>query len=265
MQLINRFFSSKFIRVLIIFMFLIIVMDPVFALVIPYGDKHNAYSIWILQNTSIGARIFYSFKYLFPLLFTGGIYQFEVSSSLGTCKTVRLDSRGTYLLYHILVPACLCFLIFFLFFSLNTILSNLLYENKIACLEEWYLPNPDTFAMYILDHWGILMLELFYGFLVSLMETIFCIVIICFQICFRFKNVYLGFVVPVVIIYVLLYVFETKLDMMDKSITLITQPATSHAIKNIIWFDDLLITYGLWSMFIAVLLMIAVKRSKDWI
>ena len=260
----NKCLKNKLVILISVLNIIVIGLDPVYTRLTPFGDSTNSYSIWILQNTSLGAMIYYACIYITPFAYTGLIFLDDLSSGIDIKKISRYG-RFKYQMRNILIPSLIAYIGLQTSFLLNIMLSDILYPGGYDTLESWYYPNEGTFSYTILDKYGFIPLEIFYTACASFYEALLCAFYILFQMMTRIRNLCLSAIASILAVHAINYLLDSNERWMYYSANITVQPASSYALKHIISFSDLGLSFFIW-IFLELLMYVVVGyRNKNYV
>lgn len=80
---------------------------------------------------------------------------------------------------------------------------------------------------------------------------------------FRFRNQYVAIIAPVVILYVITFVFDSTMNLYQYNIRMILQPRATSALTILITTSDVVKTFAVWVLVDFIFIMIGFVRNRD--
>lgn len=267
---IKKIYSNKLIQVTLFILLIISIADPM-SIYFINGSNPNfftnigkqPYQFWLLMNSSgWGYAVFMRLMLVFPVISTGLIYFHERNSSLTEFLMIRGNKKAYYFskISSVFVSTFINFLIILLF---NLIITFWLFDSNSPKTDVFYsmTPKDGTFAMFFFQISPFLM-GVVYTMLNALTIATMAVFALSVQMVYRFRNLYLAFIVPFGILFSSNYVSELFLNLEHK-LSIINQPRAASAVVNLITFQDVILVYIVTILIVLVLCMFGIWRNKE--
>ncbi len=270
---IKKLLRSRIVKNMILCLFIVAIIAPISTYIIykDYGyfseEGANPFQYWLL-NYTIGwaGPMYFRMFFLLPVLSTGMIYFYESSSSIREILLTKI-SRKTYYTSKILSVFTLSFCTFLLFFSINLVCTHLCFHGEE--MTDYYkeiLPIDGSFAFSFYKI-SPLFMEIAYGFINTVAQSILAVVCLSIQIIMKFKNKYAAFICPFFFMYVVDYFCEIMaVSVFNKPflcLSGIVQPSMCWALNEAPKFKDLGLVFGISIMIMLGCAVIGFFRNED--
>lgn len=267
----KKIISNKLIITLLIALLLVMIADPISILIQSINQPAvfetlgvNPFQYWILINSaSFGGSIFYIGFFIFPVFFSGVIFHSEQSSSISQLL-ISKKSKTKYFVSKALSFFFFTFIAFSTLLLINVAITYCIFPNTNDFTEQYkfFVPQEGTFA-YMLYSINPAFMAVGYSLLNGLALALVSAFYYAVQLIAKFKNQYASLIVPVVLFYVISYVFDTITFLWNYNLKLIIQPISASALTRIISAQDVGITLMIWFIIDIVLISIGIIRNRD--
>jgi len=263
--------KSRIVRILFLFLLAIMVFDPIS--VYFQGVQHpemfdyigkNPFPFWLLMNSvNWGNSIYNTLFFVFPVLVTGLVFYNECTSSMLSFLITR-DSKKKYMISKVLSTFVFSLLFFFLLLLINLLTTYIVFDID-AKPSDYYntiIPKAGSFAFGAFEKNPFLM-ALLYTTLNAVALAIFSVFSIAIHMIIELKNQYIAIAVPIVIMYVITFVFDSTISLFRYNISMILQPAAAYGLTVVISYYDVAITFLAWIFIDILLVTIGYLRRSD--
>ena len=267
---VKRLYKSKLVLLPLLVMGIVVVLDPIHMRFVrsnypgfAYDIGINQFQFWLLMHSSgWGHSVYRTLMFLFPVLSTGMLFFFEQSTSVLPMKIAR-RSRWQYLWSKVGSVFFTAFFNFFCLFVLNLIVTGCCFSLDAPMTEQYSfcVPKAGSFA-YGLYQLGPVVMEVAYGALNALAIALMAVIVIGIQMACKFRNFYLAFLIPFLLIHAGNYM-ETFLLGSQHQFSMVIQPLAASALKVCITTSDLLVAFGILAAAAALAVLAGMYRSRD--
>ena len=102
-----------------------------------------------------------------------------------------------------------------------------------------------------------------YTFLNAAALALFSLFTLALQMMFRFPNIYVAIIVPIVVLFLFSYGMDAFPWLFHYNMRMLLQPMAATALSEILSAQDLAITFGGWAVIDAILLFLGVHRRRE--
>lgn len=262
---IRRLLHNRVIQIMFLSLLFISVLDPVYWKIqtvrFPQAFDINPFNYFGLVNTAgFMGSIFFLFIAIFPVFLNGMMYYDESRSSMREFLIIR-GGKKKYLCSKVISVWLLSVLFFAILLALNLLIVYIFFPDSNE-ISSYYIPQSGTFAATLFEKNPLFML-IFYIVCNVLAVSLFAVFVVAIQMCIRFPNRYIAMIVPVVVLYLVIFLFDSQDAVRQYDINMLIQPASSYAITTIITLRDYLITYLGWAVADVALVIIGIFRNRD--
>lgn len=266
---VKNFFKNKVILILLAFLLCVMIFDPitVFLTGLRYenyfdGIGENMYNFWLLLNSaSWGGELFNTLVYIFPVILTGMAFYREHNSSMQKLMVSR-GGRKKYIISKMLSAMLLSFVLFLGLLLSNLLITSLLFTWGTSGIYPMFIPNEGSFAhaLFVINP---IYTCLFYTFLNAVIVSLLTGFCVGLHLVIRFPNIYIAMIVPIILIYVANYVFDSQFIIRSYSLNYLRQPAASYAMSWVFTFEHCFTMVFGWLLVDVVLLVVGVIRNRN--
>lgn len=260
---IKKIYSNKFIRIMILLLFILAVVDPILSYIEPMNAIENPYEFWLLLNSSgIGFKIYRIFIYIFPIISTGLIYFEERNTSLCGILLTKV-SRGKYFCSKVFAVFLTTFINFLIPLLLNVLITYMLFDaNALETdLFKGVIPQHGMFCEYLFLKNPIYSCIL-YCVLNAFSEALLAVLVLLIHMVYKFNNRFITFFVSFITLClstdVVSKVFGSKYDF-----PFIIQPMAAASCNITMTTLNVITTYIMFILILGIIGLIAIRRNKD--
>jgi len=275
----NYFFSdlkkickNNFIPILFVFLLAVMILDPISVYIKGVQNPElfdqigkNPFRFWLLMNSfGWGGSIYNTLFWIFPVLATGLIFYDERNSSMFTLLIIR-DRKIKYMLAKVASAFVFSFGFFLLILSVNLLITYTIFPPMDAKLTEHYnflIPKKGTFV-YGIYQISPLLMAITYTILNAVVIAILSVFTLGIHMIFNLKNKYIAIVVPIIVLYVITFVFDSTADLFQYNIRMIVQPQATIALTDAITGNNVAVTLAIWVLLDIILVTIGFVRNRD--
>lgn len=256
--------KNKIILITTLFLLIIMIIDPIsiFINVLRFDFHNNMYHYWLLMNSAnFGGEFFNTLFYIFPIVFTGMIYFNEDKSSVKKMLLIR-SKKIKYYISKWLSVIIFVFILFMILLLTNLLLTNVLFLNNPHGVDPMLIPSKTSFAyeLFILDPIYVCLFYTFMNALIMALLTGFCVGL---HMVVKFPNIYIAMIVPIIIMFVVNFIFDSQALLRSYSINLNRQPAASYAMSVEFSFEHFFTTVGILFVIDILLLIVGLIRNRN--
>ena len=224
----------------------------------------NPFQFLLLTNSvSWGNQVYNTLFWVIAVLLTGMLFFQEQKSAALTCQVVRMGHRR-YFASKIFATGLFTFVSVFVILCVNLLVTCLVFRewHVFSSYYEYLIPREGTFAAAL---YQVSPLWMMVGYIVlnAAALALFALFALAMQMVFRFPNVYVAIVLPVVILFLLSYYMDTSPERFHYNIRMLLQPRAASGLTEILSAQDLAITFGGWAVIDAILLFLGVRRRQE--
>lgn len=225
----------------------------------------NAFQYWLLLNSvSWGFSVYHTLFFILPMLITGMVYYQQKNSSMQLLLATRKNAIG-FCLSKVMSTFLFCFIVFFLLFSFNLLVTYIVFPGD-APKTDYYknvTPKLGTFAYAIFQSSPVAMAFL-YIFMNSLAIGIFAVFELSIQMIFNFKNQYISLIVPVLVAYFSIYLFDSQTSLISYNLQMILQPLATAGLTILLTWSNVMMTFAMWILIDFILVIIGIVRNSRY-
>jgi hypothetical protein len=268
---IKRVYRNKIVLTVLAALVLVMIIEPISVRLqeLRYpnyfeGIGKNPFQFWILMNSSgWGNGLFNTLFFVFPIIFGSMHYYDERNTSVQILLYTR-KNRSEYFLSKILSTFLCACIAFISLLAINGLATYMLFPENAPFTDyhRWVVPNKGTFAYDVYTVSPILMIGL-YSLLNAMAIAIFAVFYLVIQMVFKFKNRYIALIVPLLLMYIIAFLFDSQIQLYRYNIRLIIQPRAANAITEIIQWHDVILTYAGWMAIVIALMLIGLVRNRE--
>lgn len=268
---IKKMYKSNIVRMLFIFLLAVMILDPIS--VYFHAGRYpefftqigkNPFQFWLLMNSAgWGFTVYSTLFWALPVLVTGLIFYSEKNSSMFTLLTVR-DQKIKYMLAKVAATFVFSFVFFLIILSVNLIITYAIFpvDAKFTEYYKFIVPKQGSFVYGIFQKSPFLM-AITYTILNSAVIAMFSVFTLGIHMAFNFSNRYIAIVAPIIVLYVITFVFDSTVDLFQYNIRMIIQPRATSALTAVITGSSVAATLAAWGLIDMILLKIGFVRNKD--
>ena len=230
----------------------------------PGAPGKNPFQFWLLMNSvSWGHQVYHTLLWIIPVLLTGMVFFQEQKSAMLTCQIVRMGRRD-YFSSKIIATGVFSFVSILVILSASLLVTCLVFRDwgVHSTYYEGILPQVGTFADAL---YQVSPLCMMFGYTVlnAAALALLALFALAVQMVFRFPNIYVAIIVPVVILYLVSFGMEASPALHHYSMRFLLQPMAATALEATLTPQDLAITFGGWAAVDAGLLFLGVRRHQE--
>lgn len=260
---IKKIYSNNFIRIMILFLFILAVVDPVLAYNEPINILENPYEFWLLLNSGgIGFKIYRRLIYIFPIISTGLIYFEERNTSLCGILLTKV-SRRKYFYSKVFAVFLTTFINFLIPLLLNILITYMLFDGNALTTDSFksFIPQHGMFCEYLFLKNPIYSCIL-YCVLNAFSEALLAVLVLLIHMVYKFNNRFIAFFVSFIALClstdIVSKVFGPKYDF-----PFIIQPMVAASCNINITTFNVITTYIMFIFILGIIGLIAIRRNKD--
>lgn len=260
---IRKIYSNNFIRIMILFLFILAVVDPVLAYNEPINILENPYEFWLLLNSGgIGFKIYRRLIYIFPIISTGLIYFEERNTSLCGILLTKV-SRRKYFCSKVFAVFLTTFINFLIPLLLNILITYMLFDANALTTDSFksFIPQHGMFCEYLFLKNPIYSCIL-YCVLNAFSEALLAVLVLLIHMVYKFNNRFIAFFVSFIALClstdIVSKVFGPKYDF-----PLIIQPMVAASCNINITTFNVITTYIMFIFILGIIGLICIRRNKD--
>jgi hypothetical protein len=266
---IKKIYQNKLIIMFLTIMTLVMVFDP---LSLFFQSKHlpgffsgigdDPYQYWILTNhAGWGHAVYYNLFWAFPVLFTGLILYHEKTSSVYKLMIIR-NHKYKYFFAKIGAASFVAFFAMFLLILVNIFVTYLVFPGNHMAYEQYsfFIPQQGTFTSGLFQY-SPLITSIFYAVLNAGAVAIFSAIATDLHMLINFKNQYIALIMPILLFYLVSFVFD-NLHAYKYNMNIVIQPLATNALVDRITIENVVFVYVGWSCLAVILFMIGIRRNK---
>lgn len=265
--------KNKIVLITIIVLLVVMILDTISVTwhAMTYHDFYgqigrNPFQFWLLMNSvSWGFSFYHTLFFVFPLLITGMLYFQEKKSSMQMFLATR-KSRTAYFLSKIFSTLIFSFIVFFVLLSINLLVTYIIFPSNTP-LTDYYanvIPNEGTFAYNTFKH-NPLSMAFLYTFLNAFAIAIFAVFELSIQMIFNFKNQYVALIIPVILAYAVIFLFDSQSGYIMYNIQMVLQPRATNALSVIITWGNVTVAFAIWIFIDMILVLLGLIRNRSLI
>ena len=269
---IKKLLYSRGVQIVFFSFLLVAVLDPISVVLQDISWEgnligeigKNPFQFWLLLNSvSWGNHVYNTMFWVIAVLLTGQIFYQEQKSFMLTAQIVRIGKKP-YFFHKIIATALVSFVSTAIILSINVIVTLLLFWDWTAHSSYYnsLVPEIGTFASALYQKSPILMM-FGYVLLNAVAIGIFAVFSLAVQTIFHFPNLYVAILSPVVILYLISFVLDAFPVLFHFNIRLLLQPMAATALTEILSWEDLILTFGIWIAIDAFLILIGLRRNQE--
>lgn len=269
---VKKIYKSRMIKWLLIFLIIIMILDPISYCVTHIRNKNfienigtNPFQFWLLMNSSYwGNTVFHAMFYVFPVLSTGLIFFNDRCSSVFEFSVVR-GNRIKYYLSKTSATFMVTFLNFLVALTVNVIVTYIVFpaDNPLTQQYTYIIPKEGMFS-YPFYQKNPLCMVMLYTFLNAFTIALYSLFSLALHAIIRFKNRYAATLVPLLALYLINYSVSLLLKKhLNYNLNIIIQPQAASALVQIIHSEDILLTFSLVLLLDIALLIIGYMRNRE--
>lgn len=268
----KKFLRTRIIQVVCLGFLAVAIFDPLSVMYQDFDQNgmmlrdigKNPFQFLLLTNSvSWGNQVYNTLFWVIAVLLTGMLFFQEQKSAALSCQLVRMG-RCRYFTSKILSTALFSFGSALVILGVNLLVTCLVFR-EWHVFSEYYqhlIPQEGTFAA-IFYQVSPLWMMVAYTVLNAAALALFALFALAMQMVFRFPNVYVAIVLPVVILFLLSYYMDTSPERFHYSIRMLLQPRAASSLTEVLSAQDLAITFGGWAIVDAALLILGVHRRRE--
>lgn len=262
--------KNRIVLIFLIFLFLSMILSPLSVRlselnIIGRFDTigHNPIFFWLpMDSVAWGGKIITLGRPLLPVIFSGMIAYHDINSSLLQDQLVR-EGRKKYYLKLYTTSFVFSFVIIFLALILNSIVTHLLFTNAtVTDAVAQVLPQKGTFGSYIYQVSPIFY-EFFYNVLIALAFGLMTNFVSSLQLILGKKNIYIAWLFPVALLYLIAYPFEKISSLYPYNLFLIIQPIALAIVDVKITWRHLIVSIVFWALLNGFLFLLGYRLRRD--
>lgn len=250
----KRWITDKKVIVVILILFGIAVVDPI--TVTRHFSKYpgsaetigqNPFQFWMLMNSvSWGNKLYSTVFWILAVLFTGLIYHEDKTTSLYMYQITR-GGKGPYFFSKFFSTGMLSFLAVLITLEINVLMTYRLFPNTAHKTDyyEQLAPQAGSFVYDAFMSNPMVMVQL-YTLMNAFAIALFVVFSLSLSMLLNVKNRYIMLILPVIVLYVISYLFDSFPALFTYDIRIILQPVAVGALTDIITWEHVIIVFGGW-------------------
>ena len=268
---IKKILTNKVIIIVSAVLLLMMVLDPIsiYWTAGQYPDffqsiGSNPFQFWLLMNSAgWGFAVFNVIFWSLPMLIVACIYFYERKSSVATYLMIR-KSKTSYYISKVISVFTVTFLLFAILLLLNVLITYSIFPNQNSFSEQYkfYIPSEGTFAHQVYSISPFLM-AVAYCLINAFVLAIIGVFYLAVQILLNFKNQYIAILLPIIIVYGLIFLFDSFTPLYHFNLSLFIQPMAASSLNEPITLNNILFTFGIWIFVDIMILIVGMIKNRD--
>ncbi|MFC6651983.1 hypothetical protein [Paenibacillus rhizoplanae] len=268
----KRLLLDRKVLVSILLLIIIVIVDPI--TVARYFSNYpglkvtvgqNPFQFWMLINSvSWGNSLYSTIFWFLTVLFTGLIYYEDKSTSMYMNQIIRGGKRQYYFSKFI-TTSILSFLVVLVTLEINVLMTYKLFPDTAhkTINYDFLVPQAGSFVYNAFISNPMNMVQI-YTLMNALAISLFAVFSLCISMLLNLKNRYIHLILPVIILYIINYIFDSFPELFVYDIRIILQPAAVGALTDIITWENVIIVFVGWMLVNFILVGAVFYKMRDY-
>lgn len=267
----KRLSTNKKVIFAIIIMLLIAIFDPITVSIqiskyISLGEDmgKNPFQYWMLMNSvSWGNNVYNLMFWIIAVLFTGLIAHEDKKTSMYIYQIIR-GRKTAYILSKVISTGLFSLVLMLLILEINVLMTHLLFTetNVMTKYYDYLVPHEGHFIYKSFLSNQMNMIQI-YTLLNAFAISLFTVFSQCINMLIPVTNTYVSLLLPIIILYIITFVFDSQPALFQYNIRMILQPMAASAMSTFTTWKHVLIVFAGWALINSTLIFGVFIRSRE--